>query len=216
MKINRPKAQLNFAVLTFSTFTLCFPPPSEAMLGRSILHDATPIFNRSMRLEPIISRSFSRYAKLNGEAHNKYIARAQKLRKLDNEAWSKALELRSEYNNDWEAFQERYFPKKKVINYPDTSSQSHSVSYSGGGGSSQSSGNTSSFMAGYLTRDVTNLMFGNNMPKTSTDTSHGSSRRTAPSSSNSSYSSENSSSDSWGSSGGGSDSSGDSGGGWDD
>ncbi|MDP4725274.1 MAG: hypothetical protein NWS47_03170 [Alphaproteobacteria bacterium] len=119
MKNKRAKTKFNFSVLMLSTFTLCLPNISEAMIARSVLHDAAHIFSRSMRcipIEPVISRSFSRYAKFDGEEHHTYITRAQELRVLDNKAWSKALELRSEYNNDWYAFQEKYFPEPKMTN----------------------------------------------------------------------------------------------------
>lgn len=209
-----------------STFTLCLPNVSEAMLARSVLHDVAPIISRSMRctpVEPIILRSFSRYAKFDGEEHNTYITRAQELRNADNEAWRKALALRTEYNDDWDTFQKKYFPKPKVMDnsYVNTS---HSISYSGGGGSSQSSGNTGSFMAGYVTRDVTrdvtDFIFGSK-PKTNTTTNSDSSESTIPPSGNSSDSSGSSSNESagscssaegssdWGSDGGGGDSDGD-------
>ena len=133
-----------------------------------------------------------------------YITRAQELRNADNEAWRKALALRTEYNDDWDTFQEKYFPKPKVMDnsYVNTS---HSIFYSGGGGSSQSSGNTNSFMAGYVTRDVTDFIFGSK-PKTNTTTSSDSSENTAPPTNHSSYSSGHSSHESSGgwSSGGGS------------
>ena len=75
MKISGSKTKLSFVVLTVSTFTLCFIKSSEAMFARSILNDAALLISRSMRhipIEPIISRSFSRYAKFDGEEHNTY------------------------------------------------------------------------------------------------------------------------------------------------
>ncbi len=159
------------------------------MLARSVFSDTAHILSRSMRhipAEPIVSRSFSRYAKFDGEEHNTYITRAQELRNADNNAWRKELALRTKCNDDWDTFQAKYFQKPKVTDNSYESSN-RSISSSGGGSPSQSSGNTSSFMAGYLTRDVTDLL--SSKSKTNTDTSSTSSESTALSSGNSSHSS---------------------------
>lgn len=193
MKKNRSKPKLNFSILTFSTLALCFPSLSEAMLARSILHDAVTVFSRSIgpiHAEHIISRSFSRYAKFDGENDAVYIPRVQKLRDTDNEAWRNACALRADYNNDWDAFQEKYFPKQKVI---DNSCEitDYPVSYPGRGGSSHTS-DTNGFLKGWLANDINSAIFGSKA-KMNPETSHNSSINTAPSSDNSSYSRENSS-----------------------
>lgn len=193
MKIKRPRTQLSFALFTFFTLTLCLPKSLEAMFARSILHDSTTHFNRFTRyfpVAPIISRSFSRYAKFDGEKDDVYIKRVEKLRELDNAAWSKALELRSAYNSDWEDFQEKYFPKPKVTENSHESTN-QSVSYSSVGGSSHTS-DTNGFFKGWFANDISSSLF-NSKPKTNTDTRSGSSESAAPSSNNSSYSSKNSS-----------------------
>ncbi len=215
MKIRRTNTLSLFNILASIILSLNFSQPAQAMITRSVLHDATSIFNRSMRLEPLISRSFSRYAKFDGEKQDVYIARAKKLRERDNEAWSKALKLRSEYNSDWNEFLEKYFPKPNVTNNSYESSN-RSISYSGGGNSSHTS-DTNGFLKGWIANDISSTISGSKS-KTNTETSSVSSESAAPSAGNSSHS--NGTSDSSYSSSGysnvGSSSDWDSGGGGDD
>lgn len=71
MRVQRFQTQLIVYVILFFSFL----KSAEAMLARSLLHDAAPIFSRSLLyipIEPIISRSFSRYVKFDGESDDVY------------------------------------------------------------------------------------------------------------------------------------------------
>lgn len=173
MRIKSPKTKIKCAVFTVLASLLSLAAPADAIVSRSVLNEAAPIFSYSMRrFIPqgfISTQPFSRYAKFDGEEKNKHIARAQELRNADNRAWKEASDLRDKYNADWDAFQEKYFPKQEItMNSRD--STSHPIYYSGGSVSSQKPDSTSSFMAGYLTRDVTDFIFGKSTTKTDAST----------------------------------------------
>lgn len=177
MKIKLPKTKIKYAVFTVLASLLSLAAPADAIVSRSVLNEAAPIFSYSMRrFIPqgfISTQPFSRYAKFDGEEKNKHIARAQELRNADNRAWKEASDLRDKYNADWDAFQEKYFPKQEItMNSRD--STSHPIYYSGGSVSSQKPDSTNSFMAGYLTRDVTrdvtDFIFGKSTTKTDAST----------------------------------------------
>lgn len=180
------------------------PKSAEAMLTRTVLLDTIPIFSRAISqlpIQPLGVRTFSRYAKFDGEEQTTYITRATKLREEDDKTWQKAVALRNEYNADWEAFQEKYFPKP-ISSDNSHDNSIHRISYPGGEHSPQSSNNTNSFMAGYLTRDVTDFIFGKSTTKTDASTTlPGSPTSYSNNSSDSHRSSNHKSSSDWGSDG---------------